>query len=83
MFYFNMKLICFLSIYHFEVKTEPKHLKLWRVNQNNIRSSQSSCTGTKIQQFLKYKKLSYICIENIKIIIVCEHKKMYDGTIYD
>ena len=29
------------------------------------------------------KKLSYICIENIKIIIVCEHKKMYDGTIYD
>ena len=40
-------------------------------------------TGTKIQQFLKYKKLSYICIEDIKIIIVCEHKKMYDGTIYD
>ena len=24
---------------------------------------------------MEYKKLSYICIENIKIIIVCEHKK--------
>lgn len=33
------------------------------------------CAGTKIRQFLEYKKLSYICIENIKIIIVCEHKK--------
>ncbi len=32
------------------------------------------CAGTKIQQFLEYKKLSYICIENIKIIIVYAHK---------
>ena len=33
-----------------------------------------SCAGTKIQQFLEYKKLLYICVENIKIIIVCAHK---------
>ena len=35
---------------------------------------QFSCAGTKIQQFLEYKKLLYICVENIKIIIVCVHK---------
>jgi len=34
----------------------------------------SSCTGTKVQIFLKYKKLSYICVENFKIIIVYVHK---------
>lgn len=33
-----------------------------------------SCAGTKVQLFLKYKKLSYICVEYFKIIIVCEHK---------
>ena len=36
--------------------------------------SHLSCAGTKIQQFLEYKKLLYICVENIKIIIVCVHK---------
>ena len=39
--------------------------------------SHLSCAGTKIQQFLEYKKLLYICVENIKIIIVCEHKNLY------
>ena len=37
-----------------------------------------SCAGTKIQQFLEYKKLSYICAVNIKIIIVYAHKKDTD-----
>ena len=36
-------------------------------------STSSSCTGTKVQFFLKYKKLSYICVENFKIIIVLVH----------
>ena len=49
-------------------------LENMEVKTKNVRSSQFSCAGTKIQQFLEYKKLSYICIGNIKIIIVCAHK---------
>ena len=41
--------------------------------------SHLSCAGTKIQQFLEYKKLLYICVENIKIIIVYVHKDDKQG----
>ena len=40
---------------------------------------QLPCAGTKIQQFLEYKKLLYICVENIKIIIVYVHKDDKQG----
>lgn len=41
--------------------------------------SHLSCAGTNIQQFLEYKKLLYICVENIKIIIVYVHKDDKQG----
>lgn len=50
-----------------------------RVRSKTVHISHLSCAGTKIQQFLEYKKLLYICVENIKIIIVYVHKDDKQG----
>lgn len=41
-----------------------------------------SCASTKVQLFLEYKKLSYICDEKFKIIIVCAHNKALIDIVY-
>lgn len=50
-----------------------------QVRSNIVRISQLPCAGTKIQHFSEYKKILYICVENIKIIIVCVHKDNKQG----
>lgn len=47
-----------------------KHVKLL-----NSQNPFFSCASTKVQHFLEYKKLSYICDEKFKIIIVYAHNK--------